>query len=82
MSRNGRGHQVNGWLCDAMIARRIASPDRAGAMAEFSHTRRPPHGRALVMHVLTATARGGVCLISCDAARPTRRDQSSSRQPT
>jgi hypothetical protein len=66
MSGHGRGHQVNGWLCDAMNTRRIASPDRAGAITEFSHTRRPPHGYVvdrqlcLVRRIIRAVARSMV----------------------
>ena len=49
MSGHGRGTSST-WLAVAeQMDRRIASPDRAGAIAEFSHTRRPPHGYAVVL---------------------------------
>jgi hypothetical protein len=50
MSGHGRDLEYMAGCVAGRVARRIASPDRAGAIAEFSHTRRLPHGYAVAPH--------------------------------
>jgi hypothetical protein len=49
MSGHGRDLEYMAGCVAGRVARRIASPDRAGAIAEFSHTGRPPHGYAVAL---------------------------------